>query len=96
VVQLIAPVAHSTSRGLTLILTWLVETSNNSALPAMLFHSSANTSFLLAIVYVKTLPQYAFLSRAYVGAFVVLGAVAAVLLIGRDRKPAHLTSAPAG
>lgn len=80
----------------SLILTWLVEKSNGSVLPAMLFHSSANVSFFLAMAYAKNLPQYELLSRTYVGAFAVLGAIAAVLLIRRDRTAARRPGAMAG
>ena len=72
------------------ILTWLVEASNNSVLRAMLFHSSANVGFFLAIGYVKPLPQYTFVFRSYVVAIAIFGLVATVLLIRRDRNAAHV------
>ena len=68
----------------SLILTWLVEASNNSTLVAMLFHSSANVSFWLAMVYVRNLPQYRLLTSLYLGTIALCGAVAGVLLIRRD------------
>lgn len=80
----------------SVVLTWLVEGSNHSTLVAMLFHSSANVSFWLAIVYLKNLPQYSFVSRGYVVAITLSGMVAAVLLICRDRKPVHLPCPWAG
>jgi membrane protease YdiL (CAAX protease family) len=78
------------------ILTWLVEVSSNSTLPAMLFHASANVSFWFAMAFVKNLPQYSLLSRAYVVALASFGAAAAVLLVLRERKMARLRPMPAG
>jgi uncharacterized protein len=71
------------------ILTWLVEVSNNGTLAAMLFHTSANVSFWLGMVCVQNLPQYSLFSRSCVVAIAACGAVAAVLLIHRDRKASH-------
>jgi hypothetical protein len=84
------------SHNISLILTWLVEGSSNSTLVAMLFHSSANVSFWLAMVYIKNLPQYGLLSRFYVVAIAGFGAVAAVLLVHRDRKSEHAVHSRAG
>ena len=80
----------------SLILTWLVEVSNNSTLAAMLFHTTANVSFWLAQMYVKNLPQYDVLFRVYVGAVVAFAVIAAVLLVCRDRKASHLSCPRAG
>ena len=80
----------------SLVLTWLVEVSNNSTLAAMLFHSTANVSFWLAEAYVKNMPQYHLLSRGYVGAIAVFGVVAAFLLVRRDRKASCLSCPRAG
>ena len=70
----------------SLILTWLVEVSNNSTLVAMLFHSTANVTFWLAEVYAKKLPQYHLLSRGYLGTIAVFAVIAAFLLVRRNRE----------
>jgi membrane protease YdiL (CAAX protease family) len=80
----------------SLILTWLMEVSNNSTLAAMLFHSTANVCFWFAEAYVKNLPQYHLLSGAYVGVMVAFAAVAAILLVRRHSKPSGLSHPRAG
>ena len=78
------------------ILTWLVESAGNSTVPAMLFHTSANVTFWVAIVSVRHLPQYGFVSRAYLGAMAACGAVAATSLLCRERKAKRLAAQQGG
>lgn len=78
------------------ILTWLVEISNDSTLAAMLFHTSANVSFWVAEAYVKNMPQYPLVSRAYVASIAAFAVVAAILLGCRHRKASRLSRSRAG
>lgn len=70
----------------TFIITWVVESSSNSTLVAMLFHTSANVMFWLAMTTLRRTPQERFFTFTYVLAICAAGAAAAVALVRRERR----------
>ena len=73
------------------VMTWLVERSGGSTLAAILFHTSANVTFWLAAVAIKSKAQDHAFWPAYLAALAVLGVASAIALFltgsGRDVRP---------
>ncbi len=62
------------------VMTWLVERSGGSALAAILFHTSANVTFWLAAVAIKSKTQDHAFWPAYLAALAVVGVASALAM----------------